>query len=569
MGLNQKLELTWIGKEKEIKLEPRIMLLDEENSYGEIHSDNMLIHGDNLLALKALEEQYTNKIKCIYIDPPFNTGTRINADGQEVGYEDGLEHSEWLNMMSCRLKHLYTLLRDDGVIIVHLDDNEMAYCKVLMDEIWGRNNIINTITLTTNEPSGFKATGVKIFSTANYLLIYAKDRRKVEINKVFKRKGYDKAYSKIFQDINKDFKEWEWSNIKDFVCKERGFINPKDAIMKIGENKFNKLIEECAIKNADRVFRTAAIGGGAKTKRQKTINVSKQNRNEIFVHPNEDVEDFYILNGEQVIFYKKRLEYIDGELAPAEILTDVWTDISWTGIANEGQVVFKNGKKPELLLKRLLELFTNEGDWVLDSFLGSGTTAAVAHKMNRKWIGIELGEHCYTHCIPRLQRVIDGEQGGISKYVNWQGGGGFKFNELAASLLKQDRYGNWIINTDIYKANMVAAAVAKYHGFIYSPHQEVYWKQGYSFEKDYIFTTDQPITIEYIDLLHSEMQPGESLLICCPAYQPGVEERYENINVQKIPQSILDKYDFGVESYSMSIDEVVMAEVAATIEEEE
>ena len=157
----------------------------------------------------------------------------------------------------------------------------------------------------------------------------------------------------------------------------------------------------------------------------------------------------------------------------------------------------------------------------------------------------------------------------ISKEANWNGGGGFKFYELAPSLLKNDRYGNLIINTDIYTANMVAEAVAKYHGFIYLPDQEVFWKQGYSFEKDYIFTTDQPVTVEYIDLLHSEMRSDESLLICCPAYQPGVEERYENINVQKIPQSILDKYDFGVESYSMSIDDVAMAEVAATIDEEE
>ena len=208
--------------------------------------------------------------------------------------------------------------------------------------------------------------------------------------------------------------------------------------------------------------------------------------------------------------------------------------------------------KPERLIQRILTLATNPGDWVLDSFLGSGTTAAVAHKMGRRWIGIELGDHCYTHCLPRLKAVVDGEQGGISKTVNWQGGGGFLFFELAPTLLKKDKYGNWVID-ERYNADMLAAAMAKHQGFTYSPDSEVFWKQGYSFEKDYIFTTTQFVTLEYLDLIHQEMAEDESLLICCKAFQDGADQRYENINVKKIPQVILNKCDFGVESYSLNI----------------
>jgi adenine-specific DNA-methyltransferase len=374
-----------------------------------------------------------------------------------------------------------------------------------------------------------------IFYYFKFICLYIRQNKKeVKINKIYKRKEYDTAYSKIFTYMNGNYKKWKWMSLKEFICQEEKYSNVREMKKDLGEDRFNKLLGEYAVKYADRVFRTAAIGGGAKKKRQITIDLSKKNRNEIFVHEGEDIDNFYILNGEQILFYKDRLAFVDGQLVPAEVITDVWTDISWTGIANEGGVVFKNGKKPELLIKRILELFTNENDIVLDSFLGSGTTAAVAHKMNRKWIGIEMGPHCYTHCLPRLKAVVDGEQGGISKAVNWQGGGGFRFFELAPSLLKKDKYGNWVID-ECYNADMLAAAMAKHQGFTYAPDSEVFWKQGYSFEKDYIFTTTQFVTLEYLDLIHQEMAGDESLLICCKAFQDGADQRYENINVKKIP----------------------------------
>lgn len=208
--------------------------------------------------------------------------------------------------------------------------------------------------------------------------------------------------------------------------------------------------------------------------------------------------------------------------------------------------------KPELLLNRIIHLSSNKNDLVLDSFLGSGTTAAVAHKMGRRWIGVELGEHAVTHCVPRLKAVIDGEQGGISKAVNWQGGGGFKFYTLAPSLLKKDKFGNWIISEE-YNADMLAAAMAKQEGFTYKPSDTQYWKQGQSSEQDFIFTTTQFLTIEALDRIHDDMQPGESLLICCKSFHKGCGSKYANITVKKIPQLLLNRCEFGKEDYSLNI----------------
>ncbi|TVL94910.1 MAG: site-specific DNA-methyltransferase, partial [Candidatus Kuenenia stuttgartiensis] len=209
--------------------------------------------------------------------------------------------------------------------------------------------------------------------------------------------------------------------------------------------------------------------------------------------------------------------------------------------------------KPEKLIQRIFEIATNPSDWVLDSFLGSGTTAAVAHKMWRRWIGIELGEHCHTHCLPRLRKVVDGtDQGGISKAVNWQGGGGFKYYYLAPSLLKKDKHGNWIID-ERYNADMLAAAMTKHEGFRYCPDEHIYWKQGRSTEKDYIFITTQFVTVQSLDKIHEEMKQDESLLICCKSFQEACENRYANITIKKIPKMLLGRCEFGKEDYSLNI----------------
>ena len=212
--------------------------------------------------------------------------------------------------------------------------------------------------------------------------------------------------------------------------------------------------------------------------------------------------------------------------------------------------------KPERLIERIIRLATEEGDLVLDSFLGSGTTVAVAHKLNRRWIGIELGNHCYTHCLTRMRNVIEGkDEIGITKRVNWKGGGGFKFYELASSLLNKDSFGNWVINKE-YNAEMLSNALCKIQGFKYEPNQEVYWKQGFSNENDYVYVTTNFMTVEHIDKIHSEMKENESLLICCKSYQKECEDRYDSIDIRKIPQSILDKCEFGNDSYDLNIKSV-------------
>lgn len=220
---------------------------------------------------------------------------------------------------------------------------------------------------------------------------------------------------------------------------------------------------------------------------------------------------------------------------------------------NEGKADFRGGKKPEILIKLILKYFSNEKDLVLDSFLGSGTTAAVAHKMNRRYIGIELGNHAYTHCVPRLKMVTDGtDQGGISKAQNWKGGSGFKFYELAPSLLKEDKFGNLVINKE-YNADMLAAAMAKQEGYTYQPSQEVYWKQGFGSETDYIYTTTQFMTVEALSAIHETMAEDETLLICCTSFQRECKQAFNNISIKKIPQMLLGRCEFGKDDYSLNI----------------
>jgi adenine-specific DNA-methyltransferase len=542
---HQKLELTWIGKGEEPKLEPRILIENPQYSYGDPATENMLIHGDNLLALKALEQDFTGKIKCIYIDPPFNTGAAFEH------YDDGVEHSIWLNLMYQRFKMLRNLLSPDGVIMVHLDNAELAYCKVVLDEVFERRNFLNMITMTTNDPSGFKATSSKLFSTSNFLLLYSKERLFNPIKKIYREKHYDTAYSKIVLNRNDELNKWKFSTVIDEFVKSKGFDSVKSAKIELND-EFDELVANFAISNAYSVFQLAAIGGGAAIKRSDTIEKSKKNKGIVYIHPDEDVEDFYILNGRQILFYDKRVVEINGKMTPGEILTDVWTDISWNGIANEGGVSFKNGKKPEALIKRCLELTTEENDWMLDSFLGSGTSVSVAHKMKRKYIGIELGQQAYTHCYLRLKQTVNGKQDGVSEIVNWKGGGGFKFYTLAPSLLNKDKYGNWVITKE-YNAQMLAAAMAKQEGFRYAPNEQVYWKQGRSSEQDFIFTTTQFVTIETLDNIHEEMQGDESLLICCKSFQEAGKGKYPNITIKKIPQMLLGRCEFGKEDYSLNI----------------
>jgi len=433
----QKLELTWIGKGEEPKLEPRILIENPEYSYGDPNTENMLIHGDNLLALKALEQDYAGKIKCIYIDPPYNTGAAFEQ------YDDNVEHSIWLNLMYKRLLILKNLLSNDGFIFINIDDNELAYLRVICDEIFGRDNSFDQIAVkTSSSQGGFGGVNPGLVSNTEYILIYCKNKSLAKFNedKLFVEKQYDENYKYYIHNLDDNIDTWQVTTLNELAYKELGIPEPyNNSTWRILKDKYGEFWElirynvksKIALNNPNKVFRTFNPNKPAKYL-QDALTISKHqgNRN-TFIEAKSSSDDIKLcFNGEVVLFYNKMMKLIDNKMVPVKFLTTFWEDFSWEGIASEGGVKLRNGKKPEALLKRIFEISTNPGDLVLDSFLGSGTTAAVAHKMGRKYIGIELGEHAITHCYPRLKQVVDGEQGGISKSVNWQGGGGFSFYSL-------------------------------------------------------------------------------------------------------------------------------------------
>ncbi len=503
---HQKLELTWIGKGEEPKLEPRILIENPEYSYGNPNTENMLIHGDNLLALKALEQDFAGKIKCIYIDPPYNTGNAFEH------YDDGVEHSMWLNLISQRINLLHKLLSKDGVLFVNIDEIEHAYLKVLLDEVFGRKNFIGDIIWKKRKGGGNDSRFFAI--DHDYIIVFAKEATK-EIHRKKWRVSQSEEYLKRYKEIDENGDRYYW----DTLARD-GLQNPIPITIDCPDGTTLSINSQ---KSYDTIHKGLEDGN---------IRLAKSKKGWTLHH---------------------RVYMPEGQ-----VLRTILEDVGTNKTANDETIVLfgaNNGfdyPKPESLIQKLLELVTEKGDIVLDSFLGSGTTAAVAHKMGRRWIGVELGEHAKTHCFPRMKQVVDGEQGGISKAVNWKGGGGFKFYTLAPSLLNQDKFGNWVISSE-YNAQMLAAATAKQEGFRYNPHETLYWKQGNSSEHDYIFTTTQFITVETLDQIHDEMLPGESLMICCKAFQKECKGKYANITIKKIPQMLLGRCEFGKDDYSLNI----------------
>lgn len=514
-----RLELTWPGKEDRFNPEPRILLEDKEKSFSyeptekgavEPTYDNMLIHGDNLLALKALEQDYTGKVKCIYIDPPYNTGSAFKH------YDDGLEHSIWLSLMRERLEILHRLLAEDGSIWISIDDNEQAYLKILCDEIFHRSNFLNDVIWNSTK----SVTNTAIISVAHtHTLVY--------------------------------FKNMDW-----WVKHRTDFRMPEDGI---------------GFENPDHDPRGPwkadpfQVGGWRPNQQYEITNpntgvVYKPNKGCSWKNDYEKFQE--LIKDNRIVFGKngtagpQRKRFLYEAQDRGKVTTTIWDDVNTTTNATQhskklfGDDSFSN-PKPEELIERILYLSTKPGDLVLDSFLGSGTTAAVAHKMGRRWIGVEMGDHVYTHCIPRLQKVIKGEDaGGVTKSTGWLCGGGFKFYELASSLIVKDKYGQQIIS-DKYNADMLAEAMCKILGYHYKPDAEKYWKQGFSSEKSFIFTTTMSVQEESLDKLAAEVGDN-NLLICCSAFV-GNKSAFPNITVKKIPSAILKKCEWGREGYPLNL----------------
>lgn len=546
-----KLELTWVGKNEKTNIEPRILIENKELSNIKMDKDteNMLIHGDNLLALKALEGKFAGKIKCIYIDPPFNTGSAFEH------YDDNLEHSIWLDLMFKRLKILSTLLSNDGSIYVHIDNREEAYLKVIMDEIFGRNNFVQMISVKRATPAGFKVINPGPLTVTDYILLYAKNKNELTYYPQRIPVDYDENYDLIIENPEDNATEWKFKKLVDIIYEKNGFSDWKDAKNVWGSNwkkVRNSLLGDLALENAERVVSVRDPHKPSNLIKQKMVE-SKENGDRVIVIERKNYSPIYIYKGGSLSFYKDKLRKIDGIYTPTELLTDFWGDINFAGIAKEGNVQFKNSKKPEMLLRRIIELSTKQGDFVLDSFLGSGTTAAVAHKLNRKWIGVEMEEHCYSHCKPRLDKIIDGtDKTGISKNIGWQGGGGYRFYELAPTLINKDSFGEPVINKE-YNAEMLASAVALHEGFKYNPSKEYFWKQCVGNENSYLYVTTKFVTKNDIIKIKEEMNDTEYLVIACTSYDKEIEGLYKNIKIKKIPEMLLSKCEFGKDNYNLNI----------------
>lgn len=551
-----KLELTWVGKYEEKEIEPRILVENPALSYGDPNSENMLIHGDNLIALKALEQDYAGKIKCIYIDPPYNTGKAFEH------YDDGLEHSIWLDLMRSRLKIMKNLLSESGLIFIQIDDEEQAYLKVLCDEMFGRINYLNTIVVKAKAVSGASGGGEdkRLKKNCEFILVYVKDYNTV---------AYEPEKELIrLSDFIKEHKEnkigFYYTRVITNYGEKKYIGSTKDGSgdeIKIFEHigfrfsSVSNLSKELNISEDEvytKFFNDIFMVTNAQTSILARVNEFVSEKNKLITYEYVPITGRdkgkltkkLVWNETLVVWLKDSAVLQNGVVYKTQKIGTLWQNISWGRLDLEGGVSFKAGKKPEQLVKRIINMSTEKSDIILDSFLGSGTTAAVAHKMGRRWIGIEMGEHAYTHCKVRMDKVVDGEQGGISKFVNWQGGGGYKFYELATSLLVPNPKIPAIkqINPE-YTFEMVCEAICKLEGFKYKPNGIFH---GKSSEKRYIHITKEFVNGDYINSLMLNLGEDQSLLIYGTKIQSGLKLP-DNIVVKKIPKDLLEKCTFESE----------------------
>ena len=463
--------LDWVNKNQAVQTSENVPyhLLQHQKTYGDanVANGNLIIQGDNLQALKALLPFYTAKVKCVFIDPPYNTAKAFEH------YDDKLEHSQWLSMMYPRLVLLRELLADDGCICITLDDNEIHYFKVLMDEVFGRSNYINEVSLRMKQTAGASGGGEdkRLKKNIEYLLIYAKEKDAFgRFNDVYEEQDlFD-----LIDEMESEGKSWKYTRVLKDLGERKYLCTVKDGsgepikiythsgvviepLSKISKDE-KTTIEQSYKKYFDKIFRDTNAQSSIRT-RVMEATVGQGDFFSIEYVPRSGKSKgkpttlYYKGNNCDLIAWLSDVAVKKGSrLVKLEKLGTYWTGFPLNNLTKEGDVQFPNGKKPEALIQRVLELCSAENDLILDSFLGSGTTAAVAHKMKRRYIGIEMGEHAQTHCIPRLNKVIDGEQGGISKAIGWQSGGGFGFYTLGAPVFDAEGH----ITTDVHFKELAA-----------------------------------------------------------------------------------------------------------------
>lgn len=522
MARKQKLELTWIGKENRPRLEPRILLEEPERSYhaqyqvGEVDLfDNRLIFGDNLLALKALEAEFAGKVKCIFVDPPYNTGSAFEY------YDDGLEHSIWLSLMRDRLEIYKSLLSLDGLVFIQIDYREAARLKLILDEVFGADCFKNEIIVrrgTKNVQSQFET--IDSLSSGHDSIYLYSSSNSVRLKKLTKLsespapgkwdtfwRGTDRPTMRYeLFGITPEKGQWRWA-------KERS---------QQAQQQYQDYLENYSMK------------------------MSLDDYCGLHLQEKGEVPNLVRLSLEGTVqYYVPPRNY--------KLLSDVWMDIK-----TSGKITDFPHEKHEELLERIIRWATNPGDIVLDSFAGSGTSGAVAHKMGRRWIMIELGDHCHTHIIPRLKKVIDGQDpGDITDITNWKGGGGFRYYRLAPSLLEKDQWDNWVINK-AYNPEMLAEALCKLEGFTYAPSDLHYWQHGHSTETDFIYITTQNLSHSQLQKLSEDIGQDRTLLVLCSAFRSKADA-FNNLTVKKIPKQVLHRCEWGHDDYSLKVENLPKA----------
>ena len=412
---NETLAPTEINRLLDDKVLTNFKRYDEtgEHNVEEIKdTDNLIIKGNNLIVLHSLKKRFAGKVKLIYIDPPYNTGN------DSFKYNDKFNHSTWLTFMKNRLEIAKTLLADDGVLFVHCDYNEDGYLRVLLDEIFTEDNFVANITVRSNSISGNKTQHKEktILKNKDTILVYKKNSLKINPQYTTKQK-WDKHYNAIL--ISEDGKLKPKKLLEHLI--EHKVLDPKE---KITENSWgNEKFRNFCIENMNFIYRI--VNSISESLKQESLK-----QKDTVIVKNNDGDITYALNGKRLSTLNKTILNMNGKMELVQLLGDLWGDIDFQNTQNEGGVSFPTGKKPEALLRRIIDMTTKEGDVVLDYHLGSGTTAAVAHKMNRQYIGIEQMSYIETLAVERLKKVIEGERGGISKAVSWTGGGSFVYAEL-------------------------------------------------------------------------------------------------------------------------------------------
>lgn len=389
-------------------------------------TDNLIIKGNNLLALHSLRKKYAGKVKLIYIDPPYNTGN----DG--FNYNDRFNHSTWLTFIKNRLEISKELLSEDGSIFISIDENEVGYLQVLCDEVFGTENRTALISVKRGSVTGHKAINPGVVNVTEYVISYAKNKKNWKPNKSFKQRPRNDRYNVYIKNVEKSVKNWQFISLLDAFSEYKQI--PKSRLKKELGAVFEDEIFEFIKLNPKSVIQFAYPDFDKVSKEtQKLILESQKNKDVVFHQERKEESDIYLVNGQRILFYEDRLVEIDGELVTGEPMSDFWDDVLPNDLHNEGGVTLKKGKKPEKLISRIVEIASNEGDIVLDFHLGSGTSSAVAHKMKRRYIGIEQMYYGENDAVARLTKVIEGDKSGVSRTYSWDGGGSFVYVELMSN----------------------------------------------------------------------------------------------------------------------------------------